>query len=332
MSMSSILILLAACDRSGADKVPQPDDRYPPVVEIGQLEVISSDQLNSLQADPTAGVAWCADSASADRETVGEREQEADVPLCHYGQAGLAKIGTNGGSTFTFKGTGGQVCLVVDPETVFWNRAVAPTGSREQYSYPDIEEDDGDVDMFAGLSAFYTGSPGVEIGDFVGIYTDSLGNSIEIEYGLCRQSGAQNGMTNAHSGRGTAEFCTINTAGQKDVEFTVVLESFSVPLDDSVLSFAAMVVDGACTQIDECTLRGESLDPDNGQTRDCSDKLESAFCDLGDLVPFCCTNTEMCGEDYDFDSCESSLVEYDVADVDELAAAFCGGGACCDDD
>ncbi|MFT4975211.1 MAG: hypothetical protein ACI8S6_001098 [Myxococcota bacterium] len=326
MSMSSILLWLMACDRSGADKVPQPNDNFPPVVEIGQLEVISQDQLVDLQGSD--GPSWCDDSASVARETVGTREQEEDIALCHYGQLGLADIGTTGGATYTFKGTGGDVCLIVDPETVFWSRSVASQGAREPFVYPDVEEDDGDIDMFAGLSAYYNGSPDVEVGNFTGFYTDSLGNQIEIEYGLCRQVG-QNALPNAHAGRGTAEFCTIDTEALEGVEFTVVLETFSVPTDDSVLSFAALALDGACSRVDECTLQGESLELD-GSVRDCSTKLEDAFCDEAALPAFCCTNPEMCGEDFDLDTCESSLEEYEVSDVDALAAEFCSGGACCD--
>ena len=83
---------------------------------------------------------------------------------------------------------------------MFWNQSVAADNARTNYSYPDLEEDDGDIDMFAGLSAYYTGSPGVEIGDFTGFYPDSLGNQIEIEYGLCTQVGAQ-GQDDSHAGR-----------------------------------------------------------------------------------------------------------------------------------
>lgn len=326
--MSSLILSLLACDRSGADKVAQPDDRFPPVVEIGQLEVISQDQLDELQRND--GISWCADSASVARETVGDRAQEDDVPLCYYGQLGIGEVGSTGGATFTFKGTGGDVCLIVDPETVFWNRAIAAENPTPQWVYPDVEEDDGDLDLFAGLSAFYTGSPGIEIGDFKGIYTDSLGNQIEIEYGLCEQSGAQAG-TEAHAGRATTEFCTIDTEALEGVEFTVVLETFSVPPDDAVLSFAAIALDGSCSQINECTLRGESIDKNSGTTRDCTYQLEDAFCNEAALPAFCCTNPEMCGEDFDFDTCETTLEEYEVSNLDDLESAFCGGGACCDD-
>ena len=208
MLMSSLPILasLIGCDRSGLDKVPQPNDAYPSVVEIGQIEVMTLDQYNALAGEGSGASTWCNETSSGlDREVVGDRDQEDELPLCYYGQVGLAEIGGDiGGATFTFEGTGGDVCLVVDPETVFWNQSVAADNARTNYSYPDLEEDDGDIDMFAGLSAYYTGSPGVEIGDFTGFYTDSLGNQIEIEYGLCTQVGAQN-QDDSHAGRGTAD-------------------------------------------------------------------------------------------------------------------------------
>ena len=113
--------------------------------------------------------------------------------------------------------------------------------------------------MFAGLSSYYTGSPGLEIGDFKGIYTDSLGNKVEIEYGECVQSSQY--TANAHAGRGAAEFCTIDTNNRVGVEYTVVLESFSIPLDDGSLSFGVAVLEGSCSDytINECLIPGESL-------------------------------------------------------------------------
>lgn len=332
MSMNRALLaglLLAGCDRSGLDKVPQPNPDFPAVVEIGELDVMTKTQLETLRAQGAGSADWCANSSNEAREAVGERTQEDGKPLCYYGQVGLAEVGEKGGATFSFRGTGGSVCLIVDPETVFWNQSVAEDGARFSYSYPDLEEDDGDIDLFAGLSAYYTGSPGVEIGDFKGVYTDSLGNQTLIEYGLCRQSGAQQGMNTAHAGRATVEFCSINTANYADVEYTVVLETFSVPLEDGVLSFAVTVVDGSCSNINECTLYGESLDA-NGQVQACSLNLELAYCDLENLPTFCCANPEMCGEDVDFDTCLGVADELGFSDIDEMTNDYCASsGLCC---
>ena len=46
----------------------------------------------------------------------------------------------------------------------------------EQYLYPDNVFDDGDLDLFAGFSVYYSGSPGVEIGNFQILFEDALGN------------------------------------------------------------------------------------------------------------------------------------------------------------
>ena len=331
MLMSSLPLLasLVGCDRSGFDQVPQPNDAFPSVVEIGELEVISLDQYNALKSETSAAAAWCNEtSPGVERDIVGDRTQDDDLPLCYYGQVGLAEIGGEiGGATFTFEGTGGNVCLVVDPETVFWNQAVESGTNRDNYSYPDMEEDDGDIDMFAGLSAYYTGSPGVEIGDFTGFYTDSLGNQIAIEYGLCTQVGAQ-GQDDSHAGRATPEYCTIDTSDYAGVEFTVVLESFSVPLDDGLLSFGVMAREGSCSGIDECSLLGESLNAD-GSVRDCTPQLEKAFCSEQNLEPFCCVHPDMCGEDASIDECESALNELSVGNVEDLEVMYCSENDCC---
>ena len=84
---------------------------------------------------------------------------------------------------------------------------------------------------------------------------------MEIEYGECFQFGAQTGMNNAHAGRASVEYCTINTENREGKLYTIVLESFSIPLDDGALGFAAAVVAGSCSDyvLNECTLYGEGL-------------------------------------------------------------------------
>jgi hypothetical protein len=258
--------------------------------EVGELKSLNSEDRKE----------WCDEAA----DTGG------DARRCFYGDVGQPELGLRGGATFTFKGTGEWVCLVVDPETVFWNASIQdidPT-TASPYRYPDEFSDDGDIDIFSGLSSYYNGSPGVELGDFKGYYTDSLGRQIEIEYGECSQNGSsQSGITNAHAGRGTAEYCDINTDLREGVEYTAVLETFSVPLDDGVLSFGTMIVEGRCSQVqggmDECTLLGEGTtsqlsDPTDGEkdARACTEKLEKASCN-GYLREFCCANPEMCHDD-----------------------------------
>jgi hypothetical protein len=303
------ILALSACDRSGEDLLPTSDVVLPQVIEIGDIQVISKDDL----ANMSSGNAheWCEGD-----DTSGRR--------CFYGQVSQPDLGVRGGATFTFDGTGTNVCLIVDPESVFWSQSIKVQGRNENFAYPDVQMDDGDIDLFAGLSSYYTGSPGVELGNFSGFYTDSLGTQVEIEYGECTQLGSSlSGITNAHSGRATVEFCDINTAEREGVQYTVVLETFSVPLDDGGLSFGAVAVEGRCSQINnpnginECTIMMESLDAGSGNVRACSDTLEAAFCEaqLGNdpnmlpedrevlLQNFCCAHPDMCGHNPPEDVC-----------------------------
>jgi len=319
-SMLVVMLALVACDRSGDDLIPQPNGEFPAVIDIGEVAVISGSMYQTLRAEGSSAKAWCDNNIDS-----------SGRPYCFYGILGQAEAGIKGGATFTFRGTGGEVCIITDPETVFWNASVANVNYEEKYSYGDLEEDDGDIDLFAGLSAYYTGSPGVELGDFKGIYTDSLNNSVEIEYGECFQYGSQTGMNNAHAGRAAAEYCTINTANRFDKLYTAVLESFSLPLDDGAMGFGALVLEGSCGDyvINECTITGEGLTPrrdSDGElvlnettgfsdafARTCSYQLEQASC--GDaLQQFCCEYPYMCAEDAREDVC-SSVTE-------ELAEAY----------
>lgn len=283
--------LLAACDRSGSDLIPQPSDDYPSVIELGAVPVISTNDL----ADFAANGCTLDDPASG----------------CVWSQVGSSvSSGVRAGVTFTFNGTGGDVCLIVDPEAVTWNTSVAadvlPGDAAWQYRYPDNIRDDADLDLFAGLTTYYTGSPGVELGDFVGYYTDSLGSTVSIEYSACDQIGSR-GQSNAHGGRGAVEYCTVDTSGRNGISYTVVLENFAVPLDDAVIAFQAVVVDGDCSEAylggapNECMLTGEAVDIGTGAVRDGVVELESAYCDTSakgpTLVAFCCENPDMCGEE-----------------------------------
>ena len=281
---------------------------------------------------------WYLEHGTIDCDTF-KADPEADnnrsaLPF-FYGQLGRAPDLTQGGATFTFMGTGDDVCVVLDPETVFWNQAIAPTadaGQKSQYGYPDYFDDDGDLDLFGGMSSYYTGSPGVEIGDFRGFYTDSKGELIEIQYGECNQIG-YGGVDGAHAGRAKPEFCTIDTDQQEGVEFTIVMETWAVPLDDGVLSFGVAVMDERCPRVDtsECFIRTESLD-DDGNPKYCTDKLEAAQCD-SKLGPFCCANPEMCGDESTLapNLCDE-LLKVDDVKVDREAWCEANPSLCCENE
>ena len=163
--------------------------------------------------------------------------------MCYYGLLGQAPAGVKGGATFTFRGTGEDVCVIVDPETVFWNASVAASNPNLPYAYNDLEEDDGDIDLFAGLSSYYTGSPGIELGDFKGFYTDSLGKEIEIEYGECIQYGPVRD-----------EQCTAGRAAAPSPSTLKIVKMFCTLLFRVLFNpacrwrswFGAVVVEGQC--------------------------------------------------------------------------------------
>ena len=187
-----------------------------------------------------------------------------------------------GGATLDFIGTGGPVCVWVDPETAYWSQAIElqPTPFTRQFSWPDNFFDDGDIELTGGRSVFYTGSPGSRMGDFVLDYEDDLGNEVPISFVECEPSiGRLNYADNAHAGRGAPESCNINSTAV-GVSYTIALQSWSTPLDDDRLSVGVLLARGSCddllayasseysfntqsveAQQAECVITGESLRP-----------------------------------------------------------------------
>jgi hypothetical protein len=221
----SALAGLAGCDQSGLGFRPRVTD-VAAIQDLGELPVVAAEDI------PSDGI----------------RAGDLDGQVV-YGQLGVPEDpAVTGGATFTFTGTGGNVCVVLDPEAVYWTRALAvdENGESAGYIYDDNVLDDADVDLEGGLTAYYNGSPGVEIGDFDAVYTDPLGTDHELQFNECRQTGYQS-TPNTHSGRGTTEWCTVNTDQRAGVSFTIVVKTFSVPLDDNIANFAVGVFDGSCT-------------------------------------------------------------------------------------
>jgi hypothetical protein len=197
-----------------------------------------------------------------------------------YAEVGAPQTTAGGGVTIDFLGTGGAVCVWMDPETVTWNQAVAAQPESElagKFSYPDNVFDDGDLDMIGGRSVYYTGSPGETIGDFKVTYEDSLGHEVPIDLVSCPSTFDRFDELST-AGRGFPEFCDIE-ATDPGVSYTVLLETWAAPLDDDRLSFGVIVVNGPCTGAnslesaafgglagsdlaDECLIKGESLVPE----------------------------------------------------------------------
>lgn len=260
-------------------------------------------QLTSSVLVVGLGAALFGCDASGDRF----RPQVSDVPAVQdlgvlptdevvYGQIGASADPTIiSGATFQIVGTGGPICIVVDPEAVYWSQSMSPgASSRNDYLYFDRVNDDGDLDLDVGLTAYYTGSPNVQLGDFKATYTDDLGQDHTLEFNECIQYNAFGEP--AHAGRANVEFCTIDTDQRAGVLFTAQLKGFSLPIDDSILNYAVLVLpleEGeSCESAlspDECTL------PDEVNLGGAEDKdslfpdLEAAYCESSpnSLNDFC---------------------------------------------
>jgi len=285
-TVCTLLLAATACDYSGdwlfASEVPG----VPGVVHLG--EVVPADVNTPTQADQNV----------------------------IYGEVGPTGTPEPGGVTFSFTGTGGDVCLWVDPELVYWNQAVAATRPRTRYAYPDNVYDDGDLDLSAGLAVYYNGSPGERVGDFSVRYEDSLGNPVNVALNECTIP-TMLAASGGHAGRGAPEHCTLH-ATQTGVSYMVLLESWSTPLDDSVLSYGLLVTNGDCETLQqnvlpfdeqnvpgqECLIEGESttddaqgsgpwMGADAVPSRPGSVDFEQTFCNQNsDLAAFCQTEAE----------------------------------------
>lgn len=334
---TAVALALVGCDRSGTDLLPE-NSQFAPVVTIGELRVMNAQDYWDFRtaSDPHQ---WCADE---------DNQDDNGYRPCFYGQLGMPEAGVRGGSSYTFtvptvvapEGVEDDeveqletVCVLMDPETVFWNHSVAELERETKPLVADFHDDDGDLDMTVGLSSYYTGSPGVELGDFRGLFTDSLGRTIEIEYGECIQRGSP--YPGEHfAGRGHLEFCDIDVEGRQGLQFTVVMESFSVPLNDGALGYGTFVYGGACSDLvssprEEQVIPEESLEPtppDDGDfdTRACTKNLELAV-SAGVEQGFCCVHPEMCSGRAPEDACDGFSATYDPDEEDLLVAAtnFC---------
>jgi len=232
--MIALLSLVACADRA-ADFRPEITD-VDAVVDVGLIETIPAE-------------VW-QDAGFTGTEAEGVVYERLGAP---------ENAGSYGGATVSFLGTGGRVCVVADPEAVFWNISVdADAEGGRRYQYLDNLEDDGDVDLSVGLTAYYTGSPGVEMGDFNAVYDDPAGREHTIAFNECVQVG-RFGDLSVHSGRATVEFCEIDTDQRFGIPYTIVLRTFALPHDDSILSYGVAVFEGSCEDLapSECTLRDE---------------------------------------------------------------------------
>lgn len=254
--MSLVFLALLGCDHTGFAFRPEVSDA-PAVSDLGQIIPLDLDEWSTAGRDPAAF------PDSIIYSEVGADENPGNVT----------------GATAHFTGTGGNVCLVVDPEAVYWARSLATSGAG-RYKFDDDFTDDGDIDMDAGLTAFYTGSPGVEMGDFKATYSDESGVDHEIEFNECVQTG-YGGSADVHAGRATVEECIINTDQHAGIEYTVALRTYALPLNDSKLGFAVGAFDVGSQKCDAVFgAEAECLFMNEGTFGAESDRsgIEEAFC------------------------------------------------------
>jgi hypothetical protein len=200
-----------------------------------------------------------------------------------YSELGNMGSVARGGATLNFLGNGGAVCVWIDPETLRWNQSVSAASPLPHYSYPDNIFDDGDLDLFGGLSVYYNGSPGETVGNFEVKYEDKLGNPIPIEFNECIMQNYFN-EPEGHAGRGHPEYCTLRNTIE-GVPYTILLDQFLVPLDDDRLGYGVILAEGTCEDLkstadvagDECMILGESLKPVDASEHDYRDTPIRAY-------------------------------------------------------
>lgn len=254
-------LVFSGCNYSGDWLLPAPIEGVPAVIDLGTIEV----------------------ATGTDRAQVRSK--------VIYAEVGPGDGVLPGGATARFIGSGGPMCVWVDPELVYWNQAVGARASGgRNWSWPDNTYDDGDIDVLVGPSLVYDGIPGERMGDFTVRQRDALGNEFIAEYQSCfkDRDSIFGGNVYQHAGRGTPEKCLIPST-EVGVPYTIAATAWTLPLDDYRLGFAMVVYDGDCvsadrdnpvalanvlsgdpfgffeiadrTQWEECTLTGEAIDP-----------------------------------------------------------------------
>lgn len=273
--------LFGACDTDQSVFFQLPIDGVPGVADLG--EVVPAPVMQDLLELPLP--AWPGVGPNDNVDVLNNAWREATLQRVladlHskviFGELGPTGSFQIGGATLDFVGTGNSVCVWVDPELVSWSQSVSPVNPDPDFLYPDNLFDDGDIDLDAGPSVFYTGTPGETMGQFRANFEDELGVSTVVDLSSCSRPAPRPGVTNAFAGRGTPEFCSVadTIPGRR---YTITLESFSLPLDDTRLGFGMLVLDGGCDEFDsalagltnaayrrECVINGESIVPGQEQ-------------------------------------------------------------------
>jgi hypothetical protein len=277
------LTALTACNRSGRELVSFPVDGIDGVAVLGEITPIQSTDW---------GFADSIDKVEAIRD------------LAVYAKVGAPRDVFYGGATATFMSNGGSYCLMVDPEGTAWVPSVSLDDQDPIYAWPDNNLDDGDIELTAGLSAYYTGSPDISMGDFRQTYEDSLGNEVQVEFNDCVQRGYFD-QEAVGAGRGRPEYCEIDTSLHPNREYTIALQTWSLPIDDDVLSYALAVF--------------EIPEGEENASTPCAYVLQAL--DAGSLERECILTNESCSPaDEAAGACNQREIEYAAAEY-----AFCSG-------
>jgi len=219
-SWAGLAALTVGCNYSGDWLLPPPIEGVPAVIDLGEIE-------------PASGF---------DGGEIRDRIIFAEV--------GPGDGVLPGGASARFTGSGGPMCVWMDPELVFWNQAV---GARESggrnWSWPDNTYDDGDIDMEVGPAVIYDGIPGERVGDFTVRQRDELGNEFIATIQSCAPGSLFASNVVAHGGRGAPEVCELAET-EAGVPYTIALSAWTLPLDDYRLSFGLVVYDGPCVSFD----------------------------------------------------------------------------------
>jgi hypothetical protein len=260
-----------------------------------------------------------------------------------------AEIGPNenslpSGATLEFVGTGGDVCVFVDPELVWWNTSVSQSSPEQRYRFPDNPFDDGDLDVRIGQSVYYRGTPGVSMGGFEVQYTDALGIDVEVNLVACQNVATEEENLEPFAGRGSPEYCTVRNT-QPGVNYTVAMEAFSLPRDDARLAFGIILSAGDCADTEgslvrsvsppavgvtkaneECVIRGEALPAGDeaalfygyepGRTLPGAEDFEDAHCNG--------LSFNYCVEEIQSKRAAGILCDYEGISGDPERRCFCG--------
>ncbi len=328
-------------------KGPDGNALVPVELDLGEMAAMR-DRIAELDAITDRTPAEDAELAQLEDDLVAMREASRQVArdATIYAEIGPNSEPFPSGATFEFIGNGGDVCAFVDPEFIFWNQSVSQSAPDPQFRFPDNPYDDGDLDLRAGLSVYYRGTPGLRMGGFEVQYTDELGNGVAIDLVACMVGEPTDQNQEPHSGRAHVEYCTIRNT-QPGVSYTVALEAFSLPRDDGRLSFGVLLANGPCdgaadsvvglmapvgagnTGVNqECVIVGESLPPEGegklfygyaeGRSWEGSEEFEQLFCEGGTGV------LEYCRNEISELRAQGLTCDYTGQDGDPERHCFCG--------